>query len=167
MQQVEASPGGILFICTGNICRSPMAEALLRKGSGRDRVIGSVGLQGLDGEAVHPLAREQMDRRGIDISGHRARSITPNLLLESRLILVMEAAHQAWLETNMPMVQGRVSLLGYWRGLEIVDPIRGGRSDFERCAAQIEECLLDWAPHLVELWVEAADGKPAAYPGNC
>lgn len=152
MQQVEASPSGVLFICTGNICRSPMAEALVKKasGQGRHRIIGSAGLQCMDGEAVHPLAREQMDRRGIDISGHRARSVTPNLLLESSLILVMEAAHQAWLEAKMPMFQGRVNLLGYWRGLEILDPIRGGRSDFERCAAQIEECLLDWAPHLVQ-----------------
>lgn len=164
MQRVEASPGDILFVCTGNICRSPMAEALLGKGC--RRTIGSAGLQGVDGEAVHPLAREQMDRRGIDISGHRARTVTPNMLLESGIILVMEAAHQAWLEAKMPMLRGRVHLLGHWRGLEIIDPVRGGRSDFEWCAAQIEECLLDWSSHLVQLQVGAPGGKPAAYPGN-
>ncbi len=144
-----------------------MAEALLGKVSGQDhRVIGSAGLRCMDGEAVHPLAREQMDKRGIDISGHRARSITPNLLVESSVILVMETAHQAWLESKMPMVRDRVSLLGYWRGLEVLDPIRGGRSDFELCAEQIHQCLLDWAPHLVRLWDGAADRRPAACPGN-
>jgi protein-tyrosine phosphatase len=168
MQQLEANPGNVLFICTGNICRSPMAEALLGKVSGQDHgVIGSAGLRGMDGEAVHPLAREQMDKRGIDISGHRARSVTPNLLVESSVILVMEAAHQAWLESKMPMVRGRVNLLGYWRGVEVLDPIGGGRSDFELCAAQIEQCLLDWAPHLVRLWDRAADRRPAVRPGNC
>lgn len=167
MQQIEASPGNVLFICTGNICRSPMAEALLGKVSGQDpRTIGSAGLRGMDGEAVHPLAREQMDRRGVDISAHRARSVTPNLLVESSIILVMEAAQQAWLESKMPMVRGRVSLLGYWRGLEVLDPIRGGRSDFELCAAQIEECLLDWAPHLLRLWGGAAERQSAACRGN-
>lgn len=150
MKRTESTCKGILFICTGNICRSPMAAGLSSKcGLGESgQIIRSAGTRGVDGQTAHPLALDYMDTRGIDLSSHRARTVTPALLTAFDLILTMELAHKTWIETRMPAVRGRVHLLGCWRNLEIVDPINGGRHDFERAAEQIEQCLVDWGHYI-------------------
>lgn len=129
-----------------------MAAALFAnyRVAGCSRIIRSAGIQGLDGQSAHPLAQEQMQKRGIDISDHRARTVTPNLLTAFDLILVMETSHWSWIATRMPTVRERVYLLGHWRDLEIVDPVYGGRPQFEYVAEEIEECLSDWCEYLRE-----------------
>src|SRR6266542_2985353 len=72
----------VLIVCVGNICRSPMAEGLLRArfvGHRRAR-IESAGLAALEGRPADPIAVELLAERGIDISAHRARQLTPELL---------------------------------------------------------------------------------------
>jgi protein-tyrosine-phosphatase len=93
----------ILMICTGNICRSPMAEGLLRHllpPSLEDVVqVSSAGTYALHGNQPAPHAVTTMARSGIDISGHRARMVTRELLRQADLSLVMEKAHLGALRT--------------------------------------------------------------------
>ena len=152
MEQVESKASSVLFICTGNICRSPMAAALLkhRRDEQGEFIVRSAGIRALDGQPAHPLAKDEMSRRGIDLTGHRARTITPNLLAKFDLILVMESEHREWIEERMVSVRGRVHLLGHWRGLEIADPLNGGRHAFELAAETMAQCLSDWSFYLQE-----------------
>lgn len=146
---------GILFVCTGNICRSPMAAGLLTEhvGPGSRYRIQSAGTRGLDGQRAHPLAVEEMRKRGVDLSAHRARTVTPYLLAASDLILTMEQEHKLWIEAKMPAVRNRIYLLGHWQDMEIRDPIYGGRADFERVADQVELFLLDWRLSQIQVAV--------------
>ena len=149
----------ILLICTANICRSPMAAALFqRRKPASCGMIRSAGINGIDGLPAHRLAQEMMYMRGIDISDHRARTVTPNLLKTFDLILTMETNHQEWIKTRMPALNGRVHLLGHWRGMEIPDPSSGSRHEFERAAEDIEQCVGDWTRHFAEL--NATDDLP-------
>ena len=86
----------ILVVCIGNICRSPMAEGLLRlRLAGRTGVtVGSAGIAARVGEPADPMAQGLMRERGIDIAGHRARQLTPELAGAHDLVLVMEQEHE-------------------------------------------------------------------------
>lgn len=88
---------GILFVCTGNICRSPMAAGIAaarimeRCSSASFPVtVSSAGVAGLDGRAAADEAVEVMRRRGIDITAHRARSVSRSILGDADIVLTME-----------------------------------------------------------------------------
>jgi protein-tyrosine phosphatase len=125
----------ILTVCVGNICRSPMAEAelmaRLRK-RGLLAVVESAGLGALVGRPADPVAQELMLARGIDISGHRARQLTPELIRSFELILVMEAEQQRAVEGILPGARGRVHRIGRWGAFDVPDPYRQDRQAFEK-----------------------------------
>src|SRR5882724_1714768 len=85
----------ILFVCTGNVCRSPMAEGLFRHataGRGDYRVL-SAGLGAMDGQVPTPHSVAAMRELGIDISGQRSRMLTPELLTRADYIFGMTHSH--------------------------------------------------------------------------
>src|SRR5205809_5862154 len=85
----------VLFICTGNVCRSPMAEGIFRaavRGRGDFRVV-SAGLGAMDGQAPSPYAVQAVKELGIDISGQRSRMLTSELVEEADLIFGMTHSH--------------------------------------------------------------------------
>ena len=81
-----------------------MAEVLLRdQVSPRDEyAISSAGIRGLDGQPAHPLAIELVEERGLDLSNHRARTVSPDMLYDADLILTMEDNQKRWPESTMP-----------------------------------------------------------------
>jgi len=138
----------ILVVCVGNICRSPMAEALLRQRLGEGIKVHSAGIGALVGHEASAHAQDLMRERGLDISGHRARQLGPNLLREADLVLVMEAGHKAVVDEIDPTARGKVFRLGEWRKLDVPDPYRQSRVVFEECLGLIEEGVGDWVAKL-------------------
>jgi protein-tyrosine phosphatase len=128
----------ILVVCIGNICRSPMAEGLLKRAL-PDRQISSAGLAALTGYGADQIAVQIMAEQGIDIGAHRARTVTDALVRESDLILVMDSQQQQQIATEYPHTRGKVFRLGETAKQDIPDPYRQSaemfRSSFDLIAS--------------------------------
>lgn len=122
-----------------------MAEGLLRarfarRGRG---TVESAGLAALVGRPADPHAVALLARRGIDISGHRARQLTPELLAGADLVLVMEEGQRLHLERLAASARGRVHRIGRVGGFDVPDPYRGTPAAFEEALVLIERGLDD------------------------
>ena len=143
----------ILVVCIGNICRSPMAECVLfaqLKQKVPNLSVTSAGIAALVGQPADPISQELMQEKGLDISAHRARQATPEILLKAELILTMEARHQQLIEAILPSARGKVHRLGKWSGFDIPDPYKRPRKAFEQALVLIEQGILDWQR---KLWI--------------
>lgn len=133
-----------LMVCTGNICRSPMAQLLLadrlRKRPG-GRVVESAGIAALVGRPADPMAQELLRARGLDLSKHRGRQLTPQMLRSFDLVLVMELEQQRAIEMMEPSARGRVHRIGRVGGFDVPDPYGREKLDFERALVLIERGL--------------------------
>jgi len=133
-----------LMVCVGNVCRSPMAEALFRerlRRRGAAGTVASAGIGALVGRPADPLAVELMRERGLDVTGHRAQSLTRELAHGFELLLVMEERHRRDVDRSFPEVRGRVQRIG--RDFDVPDPFGGTRADFEHALALVERGLDD------------------------
>lgn len=140
----------ILFVCTGNTCRSPMAAALFNKIAverNLDVRIESAGIFACDGEPASTEAVIAMKKYGIDLLGHHAQSINTELLEKCDLILTMTAAHKMVIE---PSAQGKTFTLNEYAGIDgdIPDPYGGDVEEYEQCAKQIYLALLKVADRI-------------------
>ena len=140
----------IIVVCVGNICRSPMAEALLRNAlRGQEEItVESAGLGALVGHPASDYAVELMDERGIDISSHRAQQLTPDLVSKADLILVMESGHRKVIDDNDITARGKVHRLGEWQDKDIDDPYRQEKTAFIEALADIESGIASWVEKL-------------------
>jgi protein-tyrosine phosphatase len=141
----------ILIVCVGNICRSPMAEALLRERLG-NRNVSSAGLSAVIGHGADPHAVALMGERGIDISEHRARQLVDPVSRNADLILVMETSHSREIEQRHPYARGRVFRLGHFDDADIADPYRQERGAFESSLRLIEKGVDQWAQRIGKLF---------------
>jgi protein-tyrosine phosphatase len=121
--------GGILHVCTGNLCRSPMAERLMLAGL-QERyadladtvVIGSAGTSAPVGQPIHPLAGAELAKRGIDAEGFQARLIDLEVAERADLILTATRRHRDKIIAGFPSLLGRVFT---WRELAwLVEDLR-------------------------------------------
>jgi protein-tyrosine phosphatase len=138
----------ILVVCEGNICRSPMGEALFRA---RGRTAISAGLNALVGKAPPDHASAVMRDRGIDINGHIGQQITRAMCTEADLILVMDSGQKRTLESLLPITRGKVFRICEHTNIDVGDPYRQPRSAFDRCAQLIDSGVTDWISHLAHL----------------
>ncbi len=134
------------MVCTGNICRSPIAQVLFEShlDNNKDVVVNSAGLAALVGQPAAPMSQELMQERGLDLSKHRAQQLTPELITQSDLILVMEAGQQKAVESMMPSARGRVYRIGKWGEFDVPDPYQGPREKYELALNLIEQGLRQW-----------------------
>jgi protein-tyrosine phosphatase len=144
-----AAPGGrfpVLVVCTGNVCRSPAAELLLRAGLAGDPAVevSSAGLDALAGAPVdEPVARLLRDR-GVDPEGFRARQLSPSDVRQAGLVLTMTAAQRRAVVTAVPAAVRRTFTVLEFAGLaELADLDGRAGAPAERIAA-----VLDAVPRL-------------------
>ncbi len=149
----------VLLVCTGNTCRSPMAESLLKKlladrlGVPPDElpsegvIVQSAGLAASPGSPASGPAIEAMVQRNIDLSGHTSQPVSNSLLTSADLILTMTHQHRQVLLSHRPDLADRVFTLCR-DGDDIADPIGGPLEQYHACAAQIEAELAQWVEQL-------------------
>lgn len=151
----------IIFVCTGNICRSPMAEGILRarwrEAGLTDLVVSSMGTQGLPHFPAEPLACQVCRENGVDIEAHRSRSLVGDELRSADLVLCMEPAQRRFVETFFPWIKDRIGLLALWPekgrgGGVIADPMGADISVFRKVFGRIDSHLERILPTLLALY---------------
>ncbi len=133
----------LLFICTGNTCRSPMAEALARKILGDSVQVSSAGLAAYPGESASSYAIEVLSEKNIDLSGHRSRRMEEQLLAEADWIIPMTEAQVETLSFLYPLYIHKIRCLGDWgeQKKDVPDPWSGSLAVYRQTAQEIEELL--------------------------
>jgi protein arginine phosphatase len=147
------APHRLLFVCTANICRSPLAEELARLyAAERGWMVEarSAGTHARDGESAALNSQKAIRDVGGDLTAHRSQPVTEELVAWADRILVMEMRHAQLVREQFPASDEKLQMLGTFGGLmEIADPYgswifkyRSSRDDIRRCV----EGLLDRMP---------------------
>jgi protein-tyrosine-phosphatase len=146
----------LIFVCTGNICRSPMAEGLLKHMLGPDYgwEISSAGICAANGAPASPNAVEALREQGIKISDHRSRYLTPELIKEADLLVVMTSGHREAILAMAPESAGKVFLLKSFgipqSTLDIYDPFGEALDVYRRVRDEIDAALPDLILYMME-----------------
>jgi protein-tyrosine phosphatase len=140
----------ILVLCIGNVCRSPMAEGLLKRAL-PNKTVHSAGIGALVGRPAEPFAVLLMQEQGIDISAHRARSLAARMVSEADLILTMDLEQKRHVEMQYVASKGKVFRIGEFKKYDVADPYRRGMEDFRRAYQLIAEGVNDIAGRLADM----------------
>ena len=148
----------ILFVCTANQCRSPMAEAILRDYLTRmnpktDWKVKSAGTWAENGKPATTFGIKAMADRGLVTSGHLSQPVTQELLDQFDLILTMETGHKEAIQIEFPETAHKVFLLSEMSDeiVSIKDPVGGSFEDYLNTAREIEGWIVKGIPKIFNL----------------
>jgi protein-tyrosine phosphatase len=155
-RRVPPGARSFVFVCFGNIMRSPMSEAFFKEAIARYPGIGvkivSAGLNATPGTPAHPWAIAAAQEFGISLAGHRAALLTRAIVDEADAILAMDFQNQVDLLSRYPDAAGRCFLLGAYSGtarpIEIQDPFYGDLGETRRCYRLLQTCTQNLAESL-------------------
>lgn len=161
----------ILFICTANICRSPVAEALFAAWL-RTQALGgnwraeSAGTWAEPGLPASTYSQEVLGALGFDISSHRSRRVDRPMIEAADLVLCMTHSHREALQAEFPDLAGRIQLLSAMAGLphDIADPYGGPRQGYVAMAADMRLLIEAGGRQILELASGGATLPPGAGP---
>ncbi len=149
----------VLLVCTGNTCRSPMAEVLCRKmladrlgcspaelGDG-GFLVQSAGISAMMGSRPSPEAVDVLGRMGLNLADHESQPLTASLVRQADIVWTMTRSHRQAIVAQWPESAARVHVLCRDES-DIADPIGGPVEFYERCAAQIK---VELAARIAEL----------------
>jgi len=144
----QNTPFQVLLVCTGNICRSAMAEGLLKKllaqKKGNRISVSSAGIAAGNGNPPSVYAAEVAEEDGVDISRHRSRALTDQIMAGADLVLAMADMHYSWIldmnsdylhKTYLLKVFGRSKDIPAYR--DIPDPFGGDHHIYRQCYQEI------------------------------
>lgn len=157
MDMSDRPPFRILFVCTGNTCRSPLAAVALRAelGSDADQVeLGSAGTAASTGQPASEGTLRIAAAEGFDLGRHRSRPLTPQLARSADLVFVMSAAHRTAVEA-MGVPRGQVHLISEWPEpgepeLPVFDPFGASFEAYEECWRRLRRHARRIAPRVLQ-----------------
>lgn len=152
----------VLFVCTGNVCRSPMAAALFnararRNGEEHLYYASSAGTWALEDAPASTHAIQVMAQRGIDLTDHRGRTVTRTLLDQADVVIVMTMSHRDALVSEFPYARAKIHLMSELadRTYDIADPYGGTLDEYEDCANHLET-LIDAGYEKIKSWIHSS-----------
>ena len=150
-QRGEQGKLKIMFICTGNTCRSPMAKALMERAARdlkvQDKIIcDSAGLAAAPRRGANQTAILAAQELGMDLTGHCAKQATPQMLLEMDAVAVMTPDQYAFLKEHLPQMEGKI----YLPEKGIPDPFGGTLEDYRRCLDRLNRWVRKLLLELLE-----------------
>ena len=169
VRMLNPPPGAqkkVLFVCTGNVCRSPMAEALFRE-MVRDRSdfwVGSAGVGAFPGQPASKHTADLMRELGIDLSGFRSRPLTLDLMREATHLFAMAGHHLEAIEMDFPQAAEKAYLISEFtaddalRGRDVVDPIGMGRGAYEETRDMLQRLLPSVLSYIEQTWGKTGSG---------
>lgn len=141
----------VLTVCTGNICRSPVAEAALRAAL-PDLDVRSAGLHALVGRDIDADTAAAAGRQGIELARHSARQFDDAIGRAADVILVMEMHHRQEIGARWSQLLGKTFLLGHFDGAqEVPDPYRQASGMHDHAVGIIARCSASWAQQLEQM----------------
>lgn len=156
-----SSKKSVLFVCTGNTCRSPMAEGLFRKAVGDrdDFEVMSAGVAAYPGDAANPETVKLLSGRGISLDGFSSQPVSPELVEQATHIFAMTSDHLEALENLFPDYTDKfflacefVDIPGRGVASDVPDPIGRGRKAYEETAKTLDQAIPTLIAFIDQTW---------------